>query len=268
MRGTRRRRAGSTGFTLIELLVVIAVIILLMAILLPVLQRSASHAREVQCLANVRQLGAAFVAYSGNYKGFLPSPAHRDDINEGDHNNENYFDGDTDFPDTDRPPYTWKGKILNYIGTASDNPDEKYQVYKCPAVRLFKNHKSFYGTNAYITMHVKPEQTFRDTYPKMAHFDDIEQTSKTLMIGENDDGHWAVKPKHPRDSADFSATGTDEDTGETVPNPGGLYARHLRRSAWVFADGQARSMRIADAEEDRCLLWVANKEKHRRDYGD
>ncbi|MHC4425569.1 MAG: type II secretion system protein [Planctomycetota bacterium] len=51
------------GFTLIELLVVIAIIALLMAILMPALQRVKEQAREITCRANLRQYGLAQAMY-------------------------------------------------------------------------------------------------------------------------------------------------------------------------------------------------------------
>jgi prepilin-type N-terminal cleavage/methylation domain-containing protein/prepilin-type processing-associated H-X9-DG protein len=58
------RAALLTGFTLIELLVVIAIMVLLMAILLPSLQRVKRQAKAVACQSNLHQCGLAFAAFS------------------------------------------------------------------------------------------------------------------------------------------------------------------------------------------------------------
>jgi len=52
------------GFTLIELLVVIAIIALLMAILMPALQRVKKQAQEVKCRAYLKQWGLIFAMYT------------------------------------------------------------------------------------------------------------------------------------------------------------------------------------------------------------
>ena len=54
------------GFTLIELLVVIAIIALLMAILMPALQRVKKQAHTVACQANLHQWGLIFSMYTGD----------------------------------------------------------------------------------------------------------------------------------------------------------------------------------------------------------
>jgi len=73
---SRRRISGCvllhrTGraFTLIELLVVIAIIALLMAILIPTLQRVKKQAYSVMCRSNQRQWGQLFCAYTDDYDG-------------------------------------------------------------------------------------------------------------------------------------------------------------------------------------------------------
>src|SRR5262249_37608486 len=59
------------AFTLIELLVVIAIIAILAALLLPVLGRSKQSANEVRCIANHKQLVAAWCIYKDDNAGRL-----------------------------------------------------------------------------------------------------------------------------------------------------------------------------------------------------
>jgi prepilin-type N-terminal cleavage/methylation domain-containing protein len=63
------------GFTLVELLVVIAIIAILVALLLPALARARAQAYRVACLSNLRQVGAAFIAYASSNRGSFPAPA-------------------------------------------------------------------------------------------------------------------------------------------------------------------------------------------------
>ncbi len=54
------------GFTLIELLVVIAIIAILMAVLMPALNRAREQGKRASCLSNLKQLTLAWVAYAGD----------------------------------------------------------------------------------------------------------------------------------------------------------------------------------------------------------
>ena len=67
-----RRKSASAGFTLVELLVVIGIIALLIAMLLPALNKARQQAKTVACLANLRSIGQSINIYAVNCKGSLP----------------------------------------------------------------------------------------------------------------------------------------------------------------------------------------------------
>ena len=66
-------RVSPAGFTLIELLVVIAVIALLIAILLPCLQRVRRQAKAVVCQSSLKQSGMTLALYAEENQGHVPT---------------------------------------------------------------------------------------------------------------------------------------------------------------------------------------------------
>lgn len=74
-------RAGSSrpcislsggAFTLVELLVVISIIVMLLAIMMPSLQKARNQAKKVACLSNMRQMGIVLITYLVDSDNHLP----------------------------------------------------------------------------------------------------------------------------------------------------------------------------------------------------
>ncbi|MHC4191629.1 MAG: prepilin-type N-terminal cleavage/methylation domain-containing protein [Planctomycetota bacterium] len=126
-------RERTNGFTLIELLVVIAIIALLMAILMPALQRVKNQAKQTRCLANLKQIGLAMHAYAGDYDYMLPRAELRPGV--------------AIYTNIDM---RWPVLFMPYVGGLSDNLENYHEIdiYDCPSYPL-KEQTVDYCTNAF-----------------------------------------------------------------------------------------------------------------------
>jgi prepilin-type N-terminal cleavage/methylation domain-containing protein len=134
---TKHIRHTKKGFTLIELLVVIAIIAILMAILMPSLNRVREQARDISCRSNLKQVGLVMYMYFQENEFKFPQVFRTDHWGWCNGNHWRHSDGSYYRPTEDDA----------YWGTAFKEYVTDTQIFGCPALR--RNHEMEVATKLY-----------------------------------------------------------------------------------------------------------------------
>lgn len=133
------------AFTLVELLVVISIIALLLAILMPSLNRARKIAQSVVCSSNMKNIGLAIMTYTEDYDQHYPLLGSRTSTGK-------LPNWDGGYP---APPY-WDARIMRYMYPEYDvdirmnmqivlkDYGKMFKIWSCPGISSDPEYRTIY----------------------------------------------------------------------------------------------------------------------------
>ena len=139
-------RKQNSAFTLVELLVVISIIALLLAILMPSLNKAREQARKVVCLSDFKQLGLGLFTYSNEYKAKWPSKFKVDSSDPLSSRNGltiKYYSSWQMWLDNPSNGNDWQSRLRPaFLDLLTPSYITNYKVYFCPGSKRSQYFKS------------------------------------------------------------------------------------------------------------------------------
>ena len=263
------RAVRRAGFTLVELLVVVAIVGILAGLLLTVVSRGKSRARQIQCANNVRQLGQALQGFRTDHHAFPPL------LDPSDHSETRY----------------WQASLNHQMGLPLDVPYDPQGVWNCPATSRptggwWDSHGEIayddYNYNAYglgsyrqtnslgLAEHYSTVASERQTTRvRRVTEGDVVSPSEMLAVGEALYGAAGVVVDGQvfgrANPATLSAFGPSE--YDYAASTRRASERHQGRANVVFSDGHVEALTLKTLFEDNSdaalSLWNRDHQPHR-----
>jgi len=180
------------GFTLIELLVVIAIIAVLMAVIMPALNRAKEMGKRAACLNNTKSLALSWTLYCAEYDGRMP-PSQGVATSGWVHGlSGTYQTKPVEAPVEEQIAAIRAGVLYPFAGTE--------KVYRCPVA--MKNEMRTYSASPAMNGYSPEAGVTRETGLILTNLNRMKLLSNRLVFlddhGENWDAMFYIYFKEPR----------------------------------------------------------------------
>ncbi len=227
------RTQNRKAFTLVELLVVIGIIALLIAMLMPALNKARVSAMTVACASNMRQIGMMFANYAADH-GYLP-PLNSQDLYNPDAINKDAMG------------------MPHMLGPYMGHPEWWEISFRSGFMRPYPMPKNVFVASVFVCPVFRIESSFLPEAYKSGY------SESTYLVppygfGGGDDYVWA-KPRRPgtiKNPAQRIHVGETNGTAWHLSNPNSDFNsslntdRHKKGCNFLFADGHVTWFRGQD----------------------
>lgn len=233
------------AFTLTELLIVIGIIVILVTLTMPMLQRIRAMGKRTVCASNLRELGRAMQLYTAEHKGFFPS--HK-------------MGGVTGAPGKDR----WWGRdeaseiVDDQVDMSIYPYVDEDELYHCPALTSVEVAQSGaglrweltpknvgYGYNAFFLG--RSDGTDTDPFPSEASI--VPDTRCNIAYVNDSSLTILLADSTVRSGGSHTESYVMWWPDATTTNFMGPYTRHLETANIVTVNGSVTQARIEDVLE-------------------
>jgi len=204
---SRRLSFHPPAFTLVELLVVIGIIGLLIALLVPALNKARDAAKTLQCATQLRQIGQAIYNYANANRGLTPawSVIH-------------YYPDTPPPEDPNQPDYSGPGWIVLLEPYIAQKPDGK--IWNCPNFPDATARVNYFMEARWMAIQSPRLRSIQISKPKLS--------TQFILVGECTASDWYPPP--------WGTNGYDFDDVDKDDAPGPRGAPGLQPCLLFFGD--------------------------------